>query len=113
MNPSGKAQNSLVLTRKLTPSDKQRRKELIAEAAKSTKQNNKRSPYQQNHTRYRNHKTFGCFGGEDDNYTNVKNKSDITDNSTKSSTSIPSVDLLDTGNDSGILRVYLSLSFYI
>ena len=72
MNP-GNGHTSLVLTRKLTLSDKQRRKKLIAEAAKVSKQNNKKYAYQSNYTHNKDSKTSGCFGGEDDKYTNVKN----------------------------------------
>ena len=104
MNSSCKGQTNIVLTRKLTLSDKQRRKQLIAEAAKSTKQNYKISPFKQESTHYKNNKAFGCFGGGDDNYANVKDKCDKTDHSTKSSTSIPSIDLMDTGNDNSILK---------
>ena len=102
MNSCCKGQTNIVLTRKLTPSDKQRRKQLIAEAAKVTKQNYKISPLKQDSTHYKNNKTFGCFGGEDDSYTNIRNKCDKTDHSTKSCTSIPSIDLIDTGIDNSI-----------
>ena len=109
MNSSYNGQPNIVLTRKLTLSDKQRRKQLIAEAAKSSKQSYKISPLKQESTHYKNNKAFGCFGGGDDNYTNVKDKCDKTDHSTKSCTSIPSIDLMDTGNDKSTLTFIYKL----
>ena len=86
--------NGLVLTRKLTPSEKQRRKQLIAEAAKypkSTSTTNKRSQSQKGSVPK---KTLSCFEGMD--ATDDRDFGKLDDNSTKSS-QISTIDLMDTG----------------
>ena len=86
----------LVLTRKLTPSDKQRRKQLIAEAAKipNISISNKRTAHNQNSSMQ--NKTWSCFGGKDENDARVISKVEKIDNS-KISSQNSSLDLMDTG----------------
>ena len=86
--------NGLVLTRKLTLSEKQRRKQLIAEAAKypkSTSITNKRSQSKNGSVPK---KTLSCFEGMD--ATDDRDFGKLDDNSTKSS-QISTIDLMDTG----------------
>ena len=86
----------LVLTRKLTPSDKQRRKQLIAEAAKipNISTRNNRTAHNQNASMQ--NKTWSCFGGNDETDARVISKVEKIDNS-KISSQNSSPDLMDTG----------------
>ena len=86
--------SGLVLTRKLNPSEKQRRKQLIAEAAKLPHSRKNRTSPSQNS--FVSSKSLSCFGGKDE--ANLKNfsKNDKMKNSGESS-HISTIDLIDTG----------------
>ena len=101
----------LVLTRKLTPSDKQRRKQLIAEASKipqASSRNNKTSRIQNSSTP---NKTWSCFGGKDESDPRVISKVEKIDNSTISSQN-SSPDLMDSGFCSYLYSFLLCILFY-
>ena len=87
-------ENGLVLTRKLTPSEKQRRKQLIAEAAKHPKSTSIKNKTSQSQKSSVPKKTLSCFEGMDS--TDNKDFGKVDNNSTKSS-QISTIDLTDTG----------------
>ena len=83
---------NLVLTRKLTPSAKQRRKQLIASVTNDTKQGKKKNT-KLNTPSKGNTVVFGCFGGDDDTYSkSISRRSGNDDSSqTNSSATVNSV----------------------
>ena len=108
---SSSGSSNLVLTRKLSLSDKQRRKQLIAGAAKSIKNNQKRSSNNYNSSPNKNIGRFGCLGGNDDNNINVMSNRGKSDNLNDpgSSTPVSSLELMDTGNIYQILKRILTI----
>ena len=98
MNSSNNRTSNLVLTRKLTPTDRQRRTQLIANAAKIITHNNKSSSCQRNSSFFEKRKSLGCLGGNGDNMS-LKGNPEQTDHTSTSNqrNKISPIDLLDTG----------------
>ena len=99
MNSSNNGTSNLVLTRKLTPTDRQRRTQLIANAAKIITHNNKSSSCQRSSSFFEKRKSLGCLGGNGDSNMSSKGNPDQTDHTSTSNqrNKISSIDLLDTG----------------
>ena len=99
--------SNLVITRKLSLSDNQRRKQLIAGAAKNLNQKQKGNYNKFNSPSQQNNKRFGCLRGNDDNHVKFLSKRNKSDNFLKpsSSTQISSIELMDTGICIFILEV--------
>jgi len=85
--------NGLVLTRKLNPSEKQKRKQLIAEAAKIPHSRKNRAYLSQNS--FVSSKSLSCFGGKDEANSKNFSKNDRMSNS-RDSSHISTIDLMDT-----------------
>ena len=102
----------LVLSRKLNPSEKQRRKQFIAEANKSAKKLTDNNFLLKRKTNFTGQTTesFSCLGRNSDANTNARagTGTDQVDHSKKSSQlgKKPSIDLIDTGKHNNIGRIH-------
>ena len=92
MNSTNHVQN-LVLTRKLNPSEKQRRKQLIAEAAKLPNNSKRNNKTPNSHNSSASDKSVSCFGAKDQ----TDSKAIYKSSNSKESSQIPNIDLMDTG----------------
>ena len=92
MNSTNHVQN-LVLTRKLNPSEKQKRKQLIAEAAKLPNNSKRNDRKPNSHTSSASDKSVSCFGANDQTDSTTIYKSP----NSKKSSKISNIDLMDTG----------------
>ena len=99
----------LVLSRKLNPSEKQRRKQLIAEANKSAKKLTDNNFLLKRKTNFTGQtaESFSCVGRNGDANINARPGKDQVDHSKKSSQfgKKPSIDLIDTGKHNNIGRI--------
>ena len=99
----------LVLSRKLNPSEKQRRKQLIAEANKSAKKLTDNNFLLKRKTNFTGQtaESFSCLGRNSNTNINARPGKDQVDRSKKSSQlgKKPSIDLIDTGKHNNIGRV--------
>ena len=99
----------LVLSRKLNPSEKQRRKQLIAEANKSAKKLTDNNFLLKRKTNFTGQtaESFSCLGRNSDANINARPGKDQVDHSKKSSQhgKKPSIDLIDTGKHNNIGRI--------
>ena len=99
----------LVLSRKLNPSEKQRRKQLIAEANKSAKKLTDKNFLLKRKTNFTGQtaESFSCLGINSDANINARPGKDQVDHSKKSSQfgKKPSIDLIDTGKHNNIGRI--------
>ena len=99
----------LVLSRKLNPSEKQRRKQLIAEANKSAKKLTDNNFLLKRKTNFTGQtaESFSCLGRKSDANINARPGKDQVDHSKKSSQlgKKPSIDLIDTGKHNDIVRI--------
>ena len=99
----------LVLSRKLNPSEKQRRKQLIAEANKSAKKLTDNNFLLKRKTNFTGQtaESFSCLGRNSDANINARPGKDQVDHSKKSSQlgKKPSIDLIDTGKHNDIGRI--------
>ena len=96
----------LVLSRKLNPSEKQRRKQLIAEANKSAKKLTDNNFLLKRKTNFTGQtaESFSCVGRNSDENINARPGKDQVDHSKKSSQlgRKPSINLIDTGKHNNI-----------
>ena len=99
----------LVLSRKLNPSEKQRRKQLIAEANKSAKKLTDNNFLLKRKTNFTGQtaESFSCLGRNSDANINARPGTDQADHSKKPSQlgKKPSIDLIDTGKHNNIGRI--------
>ena len=99
----------LVLSRKLNPSEKQRRKQLIAEANKSPKKITDNNFLLKRKTNFTGQtaESFSCLGRNSDANINTRPGKDQVDHSKKSSHlgKKPSIDLIDNGKHNNIGRI--------
>ena len=99
----------LVLSRKLNPSEKQRRKQLIAEANKSAKKLTDNNFLLKRKTNFTGQtaESFSCLGRNSDANINARPGKDQVDHSKKPSQlgKKPSIDLIDTGKHNDIGRI--------
>ena len=102
----------LVLSRKLNPSEKQRRKQLIAEANKSAKKLTDNHFLLKRKTNFTGQtaESFSCLGRNVDENINARpgTGTDQVDHSKKPSQlgKKPSIDLIDTGKHNNIGRIH-------